>query len=93
MQGLVQLSWDNFSEERSKALHNLFQAGLLTDVTLVCEDVSLAAHAVVLAAASPLLSQILCSATSTRPAILFLRGASQSQLKALLQVFLRILFK
>ena len=88
---MVQLSWDNFSEERSKALHDLYQAGLLTDVTLVCEDGSVAAHTVVVAAASPLLSRILCAATPTRPALLFLRGASQAQLKALLQVFLRIL--
>ena len=67
-------------------MQQLREAELLTDVTLVCDDESVAAHAVVLATASPLLARLLCTAAPARPALLFLRGASQTQISSLLQV-------
>ena len=82
----VQLNWNGFSEERSAAMQQLREAELLTDVTLVCDDESVAAHAVVHATASPLLARLLCTAAPARPALLFLRGASQTQISSLLQV-------
>ena len=85
MQESVQLNWNGFSDKRTSALQQLREAEFLTDVTLVCDDETMPAHAVVLSTASPLLARLLLHATPAHPALLFLRGATQAQLAALTQ--------
>ena len=81
----VQLNWNGFSDKRTSALQKLREAEFLTDVTLVCDDETMPAHAVVLSTASPLLARLLLYATPAHPALLFLRGATPAQLVALTQ--------
>ena len=76
------LKWDDFQDILSKSFGELRLDNDFTDVTLVCEDQSIKAHKVILAACSPFFKRLLKSHPHSHPLVL-MRGIKSSDLVAL----------
>ena len=78
----LRLRWEDFLPSLAETCSLLQAGGELTDVTLVCAEGQVAAHRLVLAAASPLLRSLLARAAHPHP-LLFLVGLGLADLRHL----------
>jgi len=78
------LRWNDYESNLSRAFKDLREEKNLFDVTLVCQDVEIPAHKVVLAACSPFFRDLLVRHPHPSP-LLYLTGVASADLAAVLE--------
>ena len=85
MSQLLHLSNNQHFTLLGSSLKSLIDSSLLYDITLVCIDGNLSAHKLILASVSNVFHTIICdSKTISSPSLVYLRGVSSKQMKAML---------
>ena len=79
----IVLNWDQYQQETTSTLKNIWENEAFLDVTIACDDDQIDAHKVVLSAASPFFRNILKRNPHSHP-LLYLKGTSKKTMQALL---------
>jgi len=77
------LNWDQHQLNSTLTLRNIWDEEEFLDVTLVCDDDQIAAHKVILSAASPFFRNILKRNPHSHP-LLYIKGAAKKNMRVLL---------
>ena len=74
------------SDNLRRMLYDLMNNGVLTDVTLVCDDQkSLEAHKIILTASSPMFAKIINNFYNSNNAVIFLKGIKYEEMESILK--------
>ena len=77
------LNWDQHQINSALSLKNIWENEEFLDVTLVCDDDQIAAHKIIISAASPFFRNILKRNPHSNP-LLYIKGASKKIMEVLL---------
>ena len=74
------------SDNLRRMLYDLMNNGVLTDVTLVCDDQkTIEAHKLILTAASPMFAKIINNFYNSNNAVIFLKGIKYEEMESILK--------
>ena len=84
MSGMYEVTWPEFSSNRTSYLYEQVKQNNFVDVTIVCDDDEVPAHKVVLASSSKFFQRVLERSTHPNP-MLYLKGVEKRLFSHLLE--------